>query len=200
MRQILRALSILIVLSPILIGIVFPGMALAHERRKVGKYELVVGFLAEPALVGQPNGISLAVTNTETNQPVEGLQQTLQAEITYGDKAMPVSLRARFRVPGNYTADFIPTRAGSYGFRFYGEIEGMRVDERFKSGPGTFNDVQGLEELQFPDKTPDASEIAARSQRAQDAGSLGVLVGSGAAVLAVAGIVLGLVSFRARRS
>jgi len=27
-----------------------PGTALAHERRKVGKYELEAGFLNEPAL------------------------------------------------------------------------------------------------------------------------------------------------------
>lgn len=108
MRRILSALSIILVMSPILILLGQPDTALAHERRKVGKYELRVGFLEEPALVGQLNPIILVVTNTETTQPIEGLQQTLDAEITSGGKTMPVSLRPRFGQPGNYLADAFP--------------------------------------------------------------------------------------------
>lgn len=202
MVQALRALAAIVVVGAILSGLLFPGTALAHERRKLGKYELVVGFLDEPALVGQPNAVSLTVTNAETNQPVEGLQQTLDAEVAYGDKTMPVSLRARFRTPGAYQADFIPTRAGTYVFRFFGEIEGQKVDERFKSGPGAFNDVEGVEQLQFPEKAPVASELVSRLQQAEassrDARNMALALGGAAVALGAAGVVLGLVSLRGR--
>src|SRR5690606_32924961 len=38
-----------------------PG-ASAHERRAVGDYEIVIGFLNEPAIVEEPNGLDLRVS------------------------------------------------------------------------------------------------------------------------------------------
>lgn len=198
MLQVLRALAAMVVAGSIFFGLLFPGTALAHERRKLGKYELVVGFLEEPALLGQPNGISLTVTNTEINQPVEGLQQTLDGEISSGGKSKAVQLRARFGAPGAYVTDFIPTRTGTYIFRFFGEIEGLKVDERFQSGPGRFSDVEPVAEMQFPDKAPDGLELAARLEKAesaaQDARNMVIFVGGAALALGVAGVVLGLIS------
>lgn len=200
MLKLLRALVAFVIASSVLSGLLFTGTALAHERRNLGKYQLVVGFLEEPALRDQPNAVSISVINTETKQPVEGLQQTLDAEIVYGGKAMPVSLRARFGTPGAYVANFIPTRGGTYAFRFFGEIEGMKVDERFTSGPGTFNNVEGLEELQFPEKVPAASEMVLRLQQAEtaahDARNMAVVMGGAALAFGVAGVALGIISFR----
>ena len=48
----ISAVGILIVASP----------ASAHEGRNVGDYNLVVGFLHEPAYEGQLNAVSLVVT------------------------------------------------------------------------------------------------------------------------------------------
>src|SRR5438094_570267 len=61
-----------------------------------------------------------------------------------------VILRARFGVAGGYTADIIPTKAGQYLFRFFGEISGDKIDEKFESGPGRFNDVDDPARLEFP--------------------------------------------------
>jgi len=204
MHRILSALVVIFVMSPILFVFSQPGPALAHERRKVGKYEVRVGFLEEPALVGQMNPIILVVTNTETNKPVEGLQQTIDAEITSGGKSMRVSLRPRSGQPGNYLGDVIPTRVGAYAVRFFGEIEGLKIDETFQSGPGTFSDVEGVGEIQFPDKVPDAAEMAALLKRseaaAQDARNMAVLLGGAGIVFGAASIVLALASSRARRT
>ncbi len=135
--------------------------ASAHERRTVaGKYVFVVGFLNEPALVEEPNGIDLRVTNAQTNEPVEGLEKTLKAEIIVGDQKKTVDLRARFGQKGAYTADIIPTKAGTWAFRFFGTVEGTPVDERFESGPGRFNDVQPKSDLQFPVQLPTLGELA----------------------------------------
>ena len=43
----------------------------AHEGRDVGDYNLVVGFLREPAYEGQLNGVSLVVTKTSTEDAME---------------------------------------------------------------------------------------------------------------------------------
>ena len=44
------------------------GLASAHEHRDVGNYTLVVGFLDEPAIANEPNGLSLRV-ETKPRQP-----------------------------------------------------------------------------------------------------------------------------------
>src|SRR5688500_17589558 len=90
---------------------------LAHESREGGPYALVVGWAVEPALVEQPNSLSLRVTNLETDEPVEGLAETLEAEVLFGDQQRPLELRAQFGEPGAYSANVIPTRPGSYLFR-----------------------------------------------------------------------------------
>ncbi|HEY8475234.1 MAG TPA: hypothetical protein VIN09_00040 [Chloroflexota bacterium] len=171
--------------------------ALAHEHRQVGKYELTVGFLTEPALQGQPNGVDLRVKNVETDQPVTGLENTLKVTVSYGGgPAREFSLRPRFNTPGAYNAEFIPTRPGTYVFTFVGTIEGQEVNERFESGPGRFNNVQPASELMFPEVDPLPGELADLARQAQaDAqsavqratlfGVAGIAVGAIGVVLAV---------------
>ena len=43
----------------------------AHEGRDVGEYNLVVGFLIEPAYEGQLNGVSLVVTRAANHEAAE---------------------------------------------------------------------------------------------------------------------------------
>ncbi|MBI4233433.1 MAG: hypothetical protein HY686_03235 [Chloroflexi bacterium] len=180
--------------------------ALAHERRNVGKYQFVVGFRVEPAFLDQPNGIDLSITNTETKEPVNGLEKTLKAQILVGGKTKDVELRAQFGRPGAYTADIIPTRAGTWAFRFFGTVEGTPVDERFESGPGRFNDVQPLTEAQFPEQAPSSSQLVPLVTTAQQAarnaengttsartiGVVGIVVGALGLVVAGAGVAIAI--------
>ena len=110
----------LAVLLSVLVGV--PSTAGAHERREVGAYQLVVGFLTEPAFEDLKNGVDLRVLDRETHQPVEGLERTLQVELTYvpSGTARVLRLRTIYREPGHYTADLIPTVPGHYRFRFFG--------------------------------------------------------------------------------
>ena len=170
-----------------------PGTALAHERRQVGPYTFVVGFLGEPALQGEPNGIDLRISRTDGGTPVEGADKTLKAAIAFGGgqpKEFP--LRARFGMPGAYTADLIPTKAGSYIFTFSGTIDGNAVNEKFESGPGRFDDVKAADQIQFPEAVPAASQLAGQVQdaQAQAAAAQGEI--AQARTLAVLGIVVGL--------
>jgi hypothetical protein len=145
--------------------------AFAHERRTVGKYDFLVGWANEPAYASQSNAIFLAVTDTQTKKPVTGLDKTLQAEVIFGARSMVVPLTESDENPGSYTAPFVPTRVGSYIFHFSGQVAGQTVDEKFESGPNTFDDVQDIAALQFPDKVPAASDLAKQVQAAQNAAS-----------------------------
>lgn len=173
-----------------------PGAALAHERRVVaGKYQFVVGFLNEPAVQGQLNGVDLRVTNTETNQPVTGLEKTLKVRVRAGGgPEKEFELQPRFNMPGAYAAYFIPSRPGGYVFTFVGTIDGQQVNEVFQSGPGRFDDVRPADELAFPpvaalDPTQIDQTISALQRRVADLeGASGRLM-----AVALAGVVLGLV-------
>jgi hypothetical protein len=152
-------------LAPLTMGLVLlsmlsPGVASAHERRDLAKYRLVVGFSTEPALQGEPNGAQITVTVPgEDNRPVEGLADSLKVAVAAGgSQAKEFPLRAVFGTPGRYVADFIPTRSGAFVFSFTGSIEGQPINERFESGPGRFDEVKSVESLQFPETVPLGNE------------------------------------------
>jgi len=143
----------------------FGASALAHERRTVGPYQFVVGWLTEPAFQGQPNAASVRITDTRVTpaKAVEGLQETLIIEIAAG--GLPPyrgEVRPVFGQPGLYALDVIPTAAGSYSFRIFGKVETLDVNEVFESGPGRFDDVEAQSSLQYPTKAPVADELATR--------------------------------------
>lgn len=201
------------VAAAVALATVFVPSVDAHERRTVaGRYTFVVGFLEEPALLEQPNGIDLRITNAQTNEPVEGVERTLKADLIAGGQTKTVELRARFGQRGAYTASVIPTKTGTWVFRFYGEIEGIRIDERFESGPGRFNDVENPATLQFPVMVPSVGELAgqrasgeagARSETAPDvqraldeaASARRIGIGFGLAGLAAGVLGLGLAAY-----
>lgn len=140
------------------------GAALAHETRDVdgGKYQLRVGFISEPAYQGLTNGLELTVcTGQCTTKPdsngvlsngVTGAFDTLKAEVIFGPSTMPLTLVAVPYQPGKYDAMFVPTRTGNYTFHISGTLNSDKIDERFTSSPDTFDAVQALTVVQFPDK------------------------------------------------
>jgi hypothetical protein len=174
-----------------------PGTASAHEPRDIGKYHFVVGFINEPAIVEQPNGIDLTVTDIGTKQPVEGLEKTLKAQFVVGGATQDVALRARFGQPGKYTADVIPTKAGTWKFHFTGQINGDNVDQMFESGPGRFNDVQPKDSLQFPAKEPTLLEVANQTAAAKSAADSAKSSANGGMVVGIIGIVTGALGLTA---
>jgi hypothetical protein len=181
-------------------SLLLPGIASAHEQRDVGQYHFVVGFLSEPSIVDQMNGIDLTITTTADKKPVEGADKTLKAEVIVGGnaKSMPLALQARFGMPGKYAGYFMPTATGSYIFHFSGTINGDAVDQRFESGPGRFDDVQPVSALQFPEKLSDPAALQAQVADAQSAASQGRILGIAGVVIGVLGIAVGALSLSRR--
>lgn len=172
----------------------------AHERRAVGEYSLVVGWLNEPALVNQPNSLDLRVSKTADSSPVEALNTTLKFEVTANGQTTEVPITGRFNVPGAYNAYLMPTYVGEYTFRIYGTIEGNSIDEKFTSGPNTFSSIE--EPNSFPeiaDSTDDQTSsfeeriVALENDSGgSDSGTLFGIIGivAGAAGLLVGGLAL----------
>jgi len=183
--------------SALLVSLLLPGIASAHEQRDVGQYHFVVGFLSEPAISDQMNGIDVTVTTTADKKPVEGADKTLKAEVIVGGnaKSMPISLQSRFGMPGKYAGYFMPTATGSYIFHFTGTIDGATVDQRFESGPGRFDDVQPLAPLQFPQKLSDPAILQTQVAEAQSAASQGRMLGIAGVIVGLLGLAVGAASF-----
>ena len=140
-----------------------PSTASAHETRTIadGQYTWVVGFMNEPVFAGDKSGLEFWVTEVgsatpaageETEgMPVEGLAETLQSEVIFGDQTMELPLTAMWDEPGGYYSVFFPTESeGDYTFRIFGTIGDVEIDETFTSGPETFGPIQDPEPLRFP--------------------------------------------------
>ena len=78
-----------------------------------------------------------------------GLDQTLTAEVVFGDQTMALPLTPG-EEPGSYESVFFPMAEGDYTFRLSGQIEGNPIDESFTSSPEGFDSVQSRESLEFP--------------------------------------------------
>ena len=170
--------------------------AAAHERRTIGPYQVVVGWIDEPAFVGQVNAVDFRVTDTRTNpaKNVEGLEKTLNVEVLSGGATtgFKAAFRTRFGLPGQYAADIVPTREGSYKFKITGKIETTDVNETFESGPGRFDEIRPLTALQYPETVPTGGDLSKRLADIQSSADQTRLAALGALALGIASIVLAL--------
>lgn len=187
MRAISFVAAMLIVATSL---IAFTGTAAAHERRTLGPYQLVVGWLNEPAYVGLMNSFDLRVTDTRVTpaRPVEGLEKTLTVDLRTGGLApLPLTVTTRFGVPGAYNGYVMPTATGTYVFTIKGKIESLDVNEQFESGPGRFGDVESTDPLQYPNKVPVADDLGKRLSDLQGTADQ-------ARIFALAALVVGIIA------
>lgn len=186
-----------VVLAAALATIVGIGAAAAHEERELGDYSVEVGFRNEPVFTGEESGLEFFVNRGD--EPVEGLEDTIQAQVTFGDETRDLEVTATFGQPGAYQAIFFPTAAGQYTFRIYGSIEDLDVDEEFTSGPDTFGDVRDVTSGQFPIQFPATADVVRDAEAGANAATTAIaaLVVGGLGLLAGL-IALGLVVARRR--
>jgi hypothetical protein len=169
---------------------------LAHERRTIGagKYDVVVGWDAEPAYVSQKNAATIRISKAGTNpaEPVIGAEKTLKVEIRQGAATKSFPLRAVFGQPGYYGADIVPTRAGDYIWTFSGSIGDDQINEKFDSADGKFDSVQAATDLEFPLAAPDPAQVTTELQSARSASQLAQTIGFVGVALGLLGLLAAL--------
>ncbi|GLV56056.1 hypothetical protein KDH_29000 [Dictyobacter sp. S3.2.2.5] len=199
-------LSSVALIAALFLVVVVAHPAFAHEKRHVGKYTFVVGFLNEPAYAQQSNSLDLTVClgNACTYKvqdgsrivanPVNNLEQSLKVEVSTGAHApIPLTVSPRYANPGKYNAYFEPTTTGNYTFHIYGTVNSDKVDEKFTSSPNGFSAVAAINA--YPATTQNAEPAntdALKNQvtSAQNAASQALTIGGIGAVLGVLGIIV----------
>jgi hypothetical protein len=162
--------------------------AAAHETRMVGPYTFVVGWVGEPAVVGQSNGLDLTVTETAGGKAVEGLEKTLTAQVITGGgaKTRTLELAPDGDQPGHYTSGFVPTRVGDYTFHLSGMAGTTKIDEKFESGPNRFDAVTDIVGLEFPDQVPSTGDLAQQLADANTKLTIAIAIAALALVVSIA--------------
>lgn len=159
----------------------------AHESRDLDDLILSVGFLDEPVYAGQKSGLDLRITHD--GEPVEGAEGTVKAEVTFGDQTRSLEITPRFGEPGAYQSVFMPTAAGAYTFRIFGEVDGEAIDQSFTSGPDTFGNILDTAAGQFPVVYPATADVARDAEAGAGAATLAAIASALGAVGAIAGLV-----------
>lgn len=120
---------------------------LAHEHITVGDYELEIGWVEEPPIVGQQNAILLIVSDTSGGeaQPVEDVS-SLTVTISYGGQSKELTLQpAGEDTPGQFMAPILPTVQGEYTIILSGQLGDTAVDAEVQP-----EEVLSADTLQFP--------------------------------------------------
>jgi hypothetical protein len=214
MMKRIAPLAAVVGLAAVLVTFTSAGPASAHEARKIGKYNVEVGFGDEPAYTGEKNSVQLLLKDA-SDKPVVDLGDTLKVDVTQGGGAadtqkLSLTMGPNFEVggdgiPGDYRAWFIPTAPGPYTFHFTGSIKGQKVDEKFTSSPTTFDEVQDPTQVEFPAKDPTTGQLSARVDRENqrldqalvDARKQASDEAGTARLIAIAGVVVGVLGLAA---
>jgi hypothetical protein len=114
----------------------FFGMAFGHTVDSVGDYRLEIGWMNEPVVSGETNGVELFVSPLEPELPLEeqefkngvsGLEKSLKMQLVLQDEKITLSLAADHNIPGKYYAFVNPTVAGFYQANILGNIGNTTV-------------------------------------------------------------------------
>jgi hypothetical protein len=165
----LRAITLLGLLA---VPLAIAPNAAAHDHTDVGTYHVTIGWHVEPTFVGQPNAVEVTIQDHD-NKPVDDLAAgDLKVVISTADQqtaALPLNPafdpEEGTGIPGQYTADILPTTTGAYAFHITGSIHSQAVDLNVSSGDQTFEPVTSSSDVEFPVKVPTLADVATRLDR-----------------------------------
>lgn len=168
-KRISMAIALAVALPALFVALA-AAPASAHELKKVGAYDMLVGFGSEPAYLGEKNFVQMFLHDAN-GKPVADLGDSLKVAVEAGGKSINLPLEPSFDpdsglgTVGEYDAYFFPTAVGKYTFHFTGSIKGQKVDVSFTSGPDTFSEVEDPTSVEFPNKVPTLSQVSQRVQQ-----------------------------------
>ncbi len=122
-------------------------LASAHTTVTNGPYNVEIGWLNEPPIVGQMNAIIMNLTtsdgkDTPVTDPTTGLTMT----VSYGGQSKALTLQPLGEdTPGQYDAPMLPAVAGLYTVDVTGKLATTDVKVEVKP-----EEVQAADSVQFP--------------------------------------------------
>lgn len=120
--------------KPLLLSIlIIPGFSLAfgHTIDSVDNYRLEIGWMNEPVVSGETNGIELFVNPLEPDLDLKNqifqngipdLEKSLKMQLVFEDHKITLPLEADHNIPGKYYAFVNPTISGYYQANILGTI------------------------------------------------------------------------------
>jgi len=113
--------------------LIIPGFSIAfgHTIDSVDNYRLEIGWMNEPVVSGETNGIELFVSPLEPDldlknqifqNGVSGLEKSLKMQLVFQDHKITLPLEADHNIPGKYYAFVNPTISGYYQANILGTI------------------------------------------------------------------------------
>lgn len=117
--------------------------AQAHTVDAVGDYRLEIGWMNEPVVSGETNGIELYISplepcpgtdiamdcaaSQEFAGGIVGLEDEIKVQLVYQGETIWLPLAADHNIAGKYYAFVDPTASGYYQANIVGEIDGTRL-------------------------------------------------------------------------
>jgi hypothetical protein len=117
---------------------------LAHEEVVMGDIRIVAGWVDEPPLVNQLNGIVLIITQVSNGQPVNNALAQADIMLQKGAETRPLEFQPTEEA-GTYTATILPTQTGQYAIVMRGTIAGQAIDGQIE-----IEDVEDTARFSFP--------------------------------------------------
>jgi hypothetical protein len=118
--------------------------ALAHEETDFGDIKVVAGWVNEPPLANQLNGIILMVSQVSNGQPVNNAPAQLDVTLQKGADNMPLNFQPTEEA-GSYTATILPTQPGQYAVVMQGAVAGQAINGQIQ-----IEDVEDTARFAFP--------------------------------------------------
>jgi hypothetical protein len=187
--------------------------AYAHTIDSVGDYRLEIGWINEPVVSGETNGIELLVSPFDPNLPPEeqefkdgisGLEKTLKIQLVYKEQKITFPLKADSKISGKYYTFVSPTSGGYYQANILGKIEDTtvslsmhppRVENKTYLEFPPLEDPIKTEHTSFRAEINEIKEMLDRIKSTSQIASLSYVAIS----LGFAGIVIALISISKKR-
>ncbi|MCI0560676.1 MAG: hypothetical protein MN733_19500, partial [Nitrososphaera sp.] len=121
----------LFVLSVLILGFANSLDAMAHEEACRGDVCVVGGWVNEPPLVDEFNGIELTVTRNLTGEPIPNALNNVAITVKKGTLTKTLDF-VPTEEAGVFSAEILPTQTGQYAVQFRGTIAGQAFDTQIE--------------------------------------------------------------------
>jgi hypothetical protein len=102
-------------------------IASAHTTIHVGDYDVEVGWVDEPPIVGQRNAVVVNVTNTKATDSVVDISK-LTVDVNYGGQTKTLTLQPLSEDTQNqYVGPILPLVAGQYTVQLRGQLDSTNI-------------------------------------------------------------------------